>query len=121
MPALTPRNLAIGGGAVVAAAYMFPRTVGKVAPEYATNNPNVFASTIADQQKHIRDPRREERGRQICGTGRHHHTSAWRCYSPRYFRDAVPCSELLFNARECLLIDFFSQATPTASFPTRTR
>jgi hypothetical protein len=106
MPALTPRNLAIGAGAVVAAAYMFPRTVGKVAQEYATNNSNVLFSTKADQQKHIRDTRRKERGRQIRRTGRHRDTFAWRCYSPRYVRDAVPCYAILFNAHECLLIDF---------------
>jgi hypothetical protein len=33
MPALTPRNVAIGAAAVVAASFAFPRTVGKVAPE----------------------------------------------------------------------------------------
>jgi hypothetical protein len=108
MPALTPRNLAIGAGAVVAAAYIFPRTVGKVAPEYATNNSNVFFSTKADQQKHIRDTRCKERGRQIRRTGRHHHTFARRCYSPRYVSDAVPCYAIVCDAHECLLIDFSS-------------
>lgn len=32
MPALTPRNLALGAGAVAAVTFMFPRTVSKVAP-----------------------------------------------------------------------------------------
>jgi hypothetical protein len=32
MPALTPRNIALGAGAVVAATYLFPRSVKKIAP-----------------------------------------------------------------------------------------
>ncbi|GAB7332889.1 hypothetical protein MBLNU13_g04605t1 [Cladosporium sp. NU13] len=32
MPALTPRNIAIGAGAVGAVAFLFPRSIKKVAP-----------------------------------------------------------------------------------------
>merc|ERR1712183_966701 len=32
MPAFTPRNIAIGAGAVVAATFLFPRSTKKVAP-----------------------------------------------------------------------------------------
>jgi len=47
MPALTPRNLAIGVAAVGAAAFAFPRTVSKVAPENVFETPGV--RNVADR------------------------------------------------------------------------
>jgi len=59
-------------------------------------------------QQHLRNPRRKERRRQICCTGRHHHTSPCRCDSLRYVHDAIPCHVVQLDTSEHLLIVIYT-------------